>query len=96
MIAQLLALDWLNALAGLLVGTIVGITGVGGGSLMSPILILIFGVFLLLESRFIRRVRSSITARTAPTPRSSGGSAWAASPRRSSRCSSCSTKAGIR
>ena len=44
MIAQLLALDWLNALAGLLVGTIVGITGVGGGSLMSPILILIFGV----------------------------------------------------
>lgn len=44
MIEQLLALDWLNALAGLLVGTIVGVTGVGGGSLMSPILILVFGV----------------------------------------------------
>lgn len=40
----LLSLDWLNALAGLLVGTVVGITGVGGGSLMSPILIMLFGV----------------------------------------------------
>jgi len=40
----MVAADWLNALAGLLVGTIVGITGVGGGSLMSPILILLFGV----------------------------------------------------
>ena len=38
------ALQWLNALAGLLVGVIVGLTGVGGGSLMSPILILLFGV----------------------------------------------------
>ena len=37
-------LDWLSTLAGLLVGTIVGITGVGGGSLMSPLLILFFGV----------------------------------------------------
>ncbi len=37
-------MDWLNSLAGLLVGVIVGITGVGGGSLMSPILILVFGV----------------------------------------------------
>ncbi|KQX17987.1 MULTISPECIES: sulfite exporter TauE/SafE family protein [unclassified Sphingomonas] len=40
----MIAVDWLNALAGLLVGVIVGITGVGGGSLMSPILILLFGV----------------------------------------------------
>jgi hypothetical protein len=37
-------MDWLSALAGLLVGVVVGITGVGGGSLMSPILILLFGV----------------------------------------------------
>jgi len=37
-------MDWLSALAGLLVGTIVGITGVGGGSLMSPVLILLFGI----------------------------------------------------
>ncbi|WP_206518644.1 sulfite exporter TauE/SafE family protein [Stakelama tenebrarum] len=37
-------MDWLNGLAGLLVGIIVGMTGVGGGSLMSPLLILLFGV----------------------------------------------------
>lgn len=44
MIEQLPVFDWLNTLAGFLVGIIVGITGVGGGSLMSPILILLFGV----------------------------------------------------
>ena len=37
-------MDWLNGLAGLLVGIVVGMTGVGGGSLMSPLLILMFGV----------------------------------------------------
>jgi len=37
-------LDPLNALAGLLVGLLVGLTGVGGGSLMAPILILLVGV----------------------------------------------------
>lgn len=36
--------DLLTGLAGLLVGTIVGITGVGGGALMTPILVLLFGV----------------------------------------------------
>lgn len=36
--------DLLTGLAGLLVGTIVGITGVGGGALMTPILVLMFGV----------------------------------------------------
>ena len=35
---------WLNAVAGFGVGTVVGITGVGGGSLMAPILVLLFGV----------------------------------------------------
>lgn len=40
----MIMMDWFNALAGLLVGVIVGVTGVGGGSLMSPILILLFGV----------------------------------------------------
>ncbi|MEY2926785.1 MAG: hypothetical protein RL367_1262 [Pseudomonadota bacterium] len=33
----------MNAVAGLLVGIIVGMTGVGGGSLMAPIMILVFG-----------------------------------------------------
>lgn len=37
-------IDGLTALAGVLVGTIVGITGVGGGALMTPILVLLFGV----------------------------------------------------
>jgi uncharacterized protein len=35
---------WLNAVAGFGVGMLVGITGVGGGSLMAPIMILMFGV----------------------------------------------------
>jgi len=34
----------LHALSGFLVGLLVGLTGVGGGSLMAPILILLFGV----------------------------------------------------
>jgi len=37
-------MDWMYPLAGLGVGLAVGLTGVGGGSLMAPILILIFGL----------------------------------------------------
>lgn len=37
-------MDWLHGLSGLLVGILVGLTGVGGGSLMAPILILLIGV----------------------------------------------------
>ena len=37
-------MDFLHALSGFIVGLLVGVTGVGGGSLMAPILILIFGV----------------------------------------------------
>jgi uncharacterized membrane protein YfcA len=33
-----------NAIAGLLVGVVVGATGVGGGALMTPLLVLVFGV----------------------------------------------------
>ena len=38
---------WINptyALSGFIVGTLVGMTGVGGGSLMTPMLILLFGI----------------------------------------------------
>jgi uncharacterized membrane protein YfcA len=43
--ANLLAhIDPLYVISGVLVGGLVGFTGVGGGSLMTPILILIFGV----------------------------------------------------
>lgn len=38
------ALDLPHAAAGLLVGLLVGLTGVGGGSLMTPLLVLMFGV----------------------------------------------------
>lgn len=37
-------MDWMYTLSGFLVGVIVGVTGVGGGSLMTPLLVLFFGV----------------------------------------------------
>jgi uncharacterized membrane protein YfcA len=37
-------MDVAHALSGFLVGLLVGVTGVGGGSLMAPLLILVFGV----------------------------------------------------
>src|SRR5258708_36302347 len=36
--------DILHAIAGFMVGVLVGLTGVGGGSLMTPLLILMFGI----------------------------------------------------
>ena len=38
------SIHWLYTLSGLCVGALVGMTGVGGGSLMTPILILVFGI----------------------------------------------------
>lgn len=35
--------EWINAAAGFGVGVLVGLTGVGGGSLMTPILVILFG-----------------------------------------------------
>ncbi len=37
-------MHWAEVLAGALTGLIVGLTGVGGGALMTPILLLVFGV----------------------------------------------------
>ena len=37
-------MDLMYPLAGFAVGAIVGLTGVGGGSLMTPLLVLLFGV----------------------------------------------------
>lgn len=37
-------MDLLEALAGALTGFLVGLTGVGGGSLMTPLLLLVFGI----------------------------------------------------
>ena len=36
--------NWLYSISGLAVGLLVGFTGVGGGSLMTPLLVLLFGV----------------------------------------------------
>ncbi len=36
-------MTWQLSITGLLIGTLVGLTGMGGGSLMTPILILVFG-----------------------------------------------------
>jgi len=41
--ARQFALTWQFTLAGLLVGLLVGITGMGGGSLLTPILVIAFG-----------------------------------------------------
>ena len=37
-------MSWQFVLAGLFIGTLVGMTGMGGGSLMTPILVILFGV----------------------------------------------------
>jgi uncharacterized protein len=37
-------LTWQFTLTGLLIGTLVGLTGMGGGSLMTPVLVILFGV----------------------------------------------------
>jgi len=37
-------LDWKLSIAGLLTGLLVGMTGMGGGSLMTPILVFLFGI----------------------------------------------------
>lgn len=37
-------MEWMHTLAGFGVGVMVGLTGVGGGALMTPLLVLLFGV----------------------------------------------------
>ncbi len=37
-------MDWFYTVSGFAVGFIVGVTGVGGGSLMTPLLVLVFGI----------------------------------------------------
>lgn len=39
-----MAVDWSVSLAGSLVGVVVGLTGMGGGALMTPVMVLLFGV----------------------------------------------------
>jgi hypothetical protein len=37
-------MDWIYVVAGAFVGLVVGLTGVGGGALMTPLLVLLFGI----------------------------------------------------
>lgn len=37
-------MNWLNSVAGFGVGVMVGMTGVGGGALMTPLLVILFGI----------------------------------------------------
>lgn len=37
-------MDWIYPISGFSVGLVVGLTGIGGGSLMTPLLVLVFGV----------------------------------------------------
>lgn len=39
-----MSLDWAQVAAGALTGLVVGLTGVGGGALMTPLLLLVFGI----------------------------------------------------
>ncbi len=39
-----MTIHWINCVAGFCVGALVGLTGVGGGSLTAPIMILLFGI----------------------------------------------------
>src|SRR5438552_13172443 len=37
-------MDWHISMAGLLVGVVVGLTGMGGGALMTPVLVIFFNI----------------------------------------------------
>src|SRR5262245_5274151 len=39
-----MVIDYAQSLSGFVIGAIVGLTGVGGGSLMTPLLVLLFGI----------------------------------------------------
>jgi len=43
-VGQLDSINLLYSLSGLMVGVLIGMTGIGGGSLMTPVLILVFGI----------------------------------------------------
>jgi len=63
-------LNPLVILSGLVVGFVVGLTGMGGGALMTPILVLLFGVEPLTA------VSSDVVAAMMAVPQGSGPAAW--------------------
>ena len=72
-------MDWLYPLSGFVVGAIVGLTGMGGGSLMTPLLILLFGVHPLtavgtdlLYAAVTKTAGTAIHFNEKPSPRAEG------------------------
>src|SRR5580704_12282269 len=94
-------MDWLYPLSGFVVGALVGLTGMGGGSLMTPLLILLFGVHPL--TAVATDLLFAATTKTAGTAihskdgnvdgRVAGLLAAGSSPR---RCSGCGSYRGRR
>ena len=85
-------MDWHIALAGLLVGTAVGFSGVGGSALMMPVLVLMLGVQPLIAvgtdlaySVPTKLVGMLVHWRQQAFPERSAASSCSASSRRSSR-----------
>ena len=52
---------WHYSIAGAGVGVVVGMTGIGGGALMTPILVMLFGVS---PARFMGQVSGAPSRRT--------------------------------
>ncbi len=96
-LAETRPVDLTLALAGFGVGIVVGLTGMGGGALMTPILVLVFGVppvaavsSDLAASAVMKPFGGFVHARRGTVNWASfAGSAWAACPARSSGCCCC-------
>jgi hypothetical protein len=85
--AFLHAINPLYSLSGLVVGALVGFTGVGGGSLMTPLLVLVFGIHPatavgtdLLYAGLTTSPRSAVRRCIASTAPSTGASSGASPP----------------
>ena len=59
-------MDFNYSLTGFFVGTIVGLTGVGGGSLMTPLLVLLFGISPVIAQMATTKVVGSDIAHAVP------------------------------
>ena len=89
--AFLHAINPLYSLSGLVVGALVGFTGVGGGSLMTPLLVLLFGIHpataVGTDLLYAGLTKIGGSAVHTPTTRSTGGSSAGSPPAASpARC----------
>ena len=66
-----LGVTWQFTLTGFLIGALVGLTGMGGGSLMTPILVIVFG---FQPTYAVGRTSSTARSSSASAPSGTGGS----------------------